>query len=238
MNLTTATLQNCSTHSGLVVVIDVLRAFTTAAYAFHQGVREILLTSTIDEALALRERFPGSLCMGEVDGFRPPEFDLGNSPAELDGLDLSGRRLIHRTTAGTQGVVRSVNARALYAASFVVADATARAIRAEAAAWTAQNPASQTPEVCFVITGIRDPYDGDEDQACADYISALLREEAPDPAPFLERVRTSGTGRRFIHPPGEEFAARDLDYATALDRFDFALRIQREDGLLVMRPVR
>ena len=233
MNLTTATLETCSLHTGVVVVIDVLRAFTTAAFAFHQGVQDILLTSTIEEALALRERFPGSLCMGEVYGIRPPEFDLGNSPAELDGLDLSGRRLIHRTTAGTQGAVRSVNAQLLYAASFVVAGATARAIRA------AGNVGHGQPgEVCFVITGIRDPYEGDEDQACADYISTLLRDEKPEPAPYLARVRASGTGKRFVHAPGEEFAARDLDYATALDRFDFALQIHREDGLLVMRPVR
>src|SRR5690606_18367462 len=120
MKISTATLDTCSVHSGLVVVIDVLRAFTTAAYAFHRGASEIILVSTVEEAFALRERFPGSLLMGEVDGIRVPGFDLGNSPAEVEAMDLSGRRLIHRTSAGTQGVVRSVRAKILLAASFVV----------------------------------------------------------------------------------------------------------------------
>ena len=46
---------------GVVVVIDVLRAFTTAAFAFAAGAREIVLVSTVDEALALRERLAGAL---------------------------------------------------------------------------------------------------------------------------------------------------------------------------------
>ena len=35
-----------------------------------------------------------------------------------------------------------------------------------------------------------------------------------------------------------EFAAIDLDYATDLDRFDFAMVVERQDGLLVMRAER
>jgi 2-phosphosulfolactate phosphatase len=208
-------------------VIDVLRAFTTAAYAFHQGVKDIFLAGTVEEALGLRERFPGSLCMGEVNGVRPPGFDFGNSPADLEGRELSGLRLIHRTTAGTQGAVRSVGAQTLLAASFVVASATARVISAR-----------QPAETCFVITGRGGAFEGDEDLSCAEFISALLRGEQPNPAPYLARVRASGAGRQFIYGPGEDFSAADLDYASALDRFHFALHIQRENGLLVMRALR
>jgi 2-phosphosulfolactate phosphatase len=38
--------------TGVVVVIDVMRAFTTAAYAFAAGIREIELVATVEEALA------------------------------------------------------------------------------------------------------------------------------------------------------------------------------------------
>jgi len=38
--------------TGVVVVIDVMRAFTTAAYAFEAGIGEIELVSTVEEALA------------------------------------------------------------------------------------------------------------------------------------------------------------------------------------------
>jgi phosphosulfolactate phosphohydrolase-like enzyme len=48
-----ATLETCSQATGTVVAIDVLRAFSTAAYAFDAGARDITLVSTVAQALAL-----------------------------------------------------------------------------------------------------------------------------------------------------------------------------------------
>src|SRR6266508_6970461 len=103
MHFERATLETCGAAIGAVVVIDVIRAFTTAAFAFAAGAREIVLTSAVEEALALRAHFPGALVMGEVDGLPVEGFDFSNSPAELIGRDLGGRRMIQRTSAGTQG---------------------------------------------------------------------------------------------------------------------------------------
>src|SRR6266540_3715942 len=64
MHITHATNDTCGDATGAVIAIDVLRAFTTAAFAFAAGARDILLVSTVGEALALRERFPGSFVMG------------------------------------------------------------------------------------------------------------------------------------------------------------------------------
>jgi phosphosulfolactate phosphohydrolase-like enzyme len=55
-----------------------LRAFSTAAYAFAAGVQDITIVSTVAEALDLRERSPGSLVMGEVDGLLVPGFNFSN----------------------------------------------------------------------------------------------------------------------------------------------------------------
>jgi 2-phosphosulfolactate phosphatase len=222
-----ATLETCGEATGtVVVVVDVLRAFTTAAFAFMAGARELLLVSTVAEALMLRERFPDALLTGEVHGLPIPEFDFGNSPTEIEGLALDGRRMIQRTSAGTQGVVRSVGADVLLTASFTCAGATARYI------------ASRAPErVTFVITGIYPDRDGDEDLSCADYLAALLRGEQPDPRPYLQRVRDSACGRWFLDPARPEFPVTDLERATNLDRFDRAMLVRREDGLLVMAPV-
>lgn len=224
MEIHHATLETCSTASDIVVVIDVVRAFTTAAFAFAAGAREIIPVSTVEEALALRERLPGALVMGEVGGLPPAGFDLGNSPAALIGLDLSGRRMIQRTGAGTQGLVRSVRAETLLASSFVCAGATARCIQR-------QSPA----RVTLVNTGP----DG-EDQACAEYLAALLRDGTPDATMLLARVRDAVLPRidkAISSGIGLADAVADLDCCTALDRFDFAMRAQRRDGLLVMRPV-
>jgi 2-phosphosulfolactate phosphatase len=53
-----ATLDTCAQATGTVVVIDVLRAFTTAAYAFAAGAADITLVGATEEAFALRERNP------------------------------------------------------------------------------------------------------------------------------------------------------------------------------------
>lgn len=213
------------------MVIDVLRAFSTAAYAFDRGARQIVLASTVEEALALRQRFPGTLVMGEVDGLPPPGFDFGNSPSQLTGIDLSGRTLIQRTSSGTQGITRSQSAQTLLAASFVVAEATAHYILSHPA-----------PPVTFVITGAdpRQRFDGrsighgDEDAACADYLEALLHGTHPDPVPYLQRVRQSSSARKLLDPQQMNFPAADLDFCTALDRFDFAMVVQRQGKHLIM----
>jgi 2-phosphosulfolactate phosphatase len=129
MNLYRVTLDGCRAADGLVVVVDVLRAFTTAAAAFAGEVEEILLVSTVEEAFELRARYPDYLLIGEVDGLPVNGFDLPNSPSALQDLNLSSKRLVQRTTAGTQGVVRATGAERLLAASLCVASATCEYIK-------------------------------------------------------------------------------------------------------------
>jgi 2-phosphosulfolactate phosphatase len=217
---------------GVYVVIDVIRAFTTTAFALGAGVESILLTGEVEEALALRARFPGALAMGEVGGRRPPGFDLGNSPAALAEVELRGRTLVQRTSAGTQGVVKVFNGRPsapVYAASFPTAGATARAVAR-----------LQPARVSFVITGIFEGGFGDEDAACADYLQALLESpgEAPAAGPYLERVRSSASALKFRDAADPDFRPGDIACCTALDRFDFALRVRSANGLLVMNAER
>jgi len=218
-----ATNETCAAATGTVVAIDVIRAFTTAAFALAAGARDIVPVGTVEQALALRARFPGALMIGEVGGYPIEGFDFGNSPSALLGQDLAGRRLIQRTSAGTQGLVRSLQAETLFAGSLVCAAATARAIARSA-------PASVT----LVATGVLPGHDGDEDVACADYLAALLRGEPIDTAALQRRVRESDSGRLFADPADPFFPSSDLDLCTDVDRFDFALRVARRDGLLVM----
>jgi 2-phosphosulfolactate phosphatase len=79
--------------AGAVVVIDVLRAFTTAAYAFAAGATEIYLVSTVEAALQLKSE-KNALAIGEIGGRRPHGFDLSNSPVLASRADLEGRTLV------------------------------------------------------------------------------------------------------------------------------------------------
>lgn len=212
----------------MVVVIDVIRAFTTAAFAFAAGAEEIILVNAVEEAFALREQFPGALVMGEIRGLPPAGFDFGNSPSALLDVDLSGHRLIQRTSTGTQGVVNSHKADLLLTSSFCCAQATVDYIR------------GVSPDlVTFVVAGLGPDGRGDEDLACAEYLEALLASERPDPKPYTTRVKECRTSRHlFADPEKPQFPWQDIECCVDVDRFDFAMVVERRDGLLVMKPHR
>src|SRR5512141_2433613 len=121
MKIHYSNLETCHAATGTIIVIDVIRAFTNAAYAFARGAKEIYPVGTVEEALRLKAEIPNSLACGEVGGLPPEGFDFGNSPTQTNTLDLNGRLIIQRTSAGTQGIVRSLHAETLLAASLVVA---------------------------------------------------------------------------------------------------------------------
>jgi len=209
-----------------VVIIDVLRSFSTAAYAFAAGARTIYPVDAVGEARALRAGLPGALTMGASGGGWPiPGFDLTNSPAALLGRDLSGRDLIHCTAGGMRAVSAWRDAPTVFAAGLVCARATVRRVRRLA-------PSVLT----LVVTGAWADRDGDEDLACADYMEALLRDEGADPAPFEARVRSSDFGRRFTGGADSAHPLADLDCCAVADRFDFALGLARVGDRIVMRP--
>ena len=200
-----------------VVVIDVLRAFTVQPWLFHRGATRILSVAGEQQAVALRDQhLPEALLAGEEGGVQLEGFDLGNSPTQVAQVDVAGRTIIHRTSAGTQGLARTAGSALVLAAAFVTAGATARALRAAA-----------PDRVTFVITGASQGRDGDEDLAAAELIAARLRGEDPDPQPYLERVATSDAGRNFV-PGGPVWAPpEDLVRCIEVDRFDHTLLATR-----------
>jgi len=209
---------------GVTVVIDVLRAFTTAAFAFERGIQKILPVSTVAEAVALKKTVPNSLIMGEVNGFKPELFDFSNSPTLIARADINGKTLIQRTSAGTQGLVKAEKASQLTAASFVVAKATAKRLRM-----------MEPDQITFIITGDSLGRDGDEDRACAEYIAALVQNRAPDPADYTHRIMTSSVGKSFLSGKTNYLLKDDLELSAQTDVFDFALSVSRSGSHLVMR---
>jgi 2-phosphosulfolactate phosphatase len=221
------TLETCHEVDGAVVVIDVLRAFTTAAFAFDRGADEIFLVSTVTEAFELRNQNPDCLLIGEVDGLPIKGFNLPNSPTAVARMDLSSRRLIQRTTAGTQGAVLATKADQLFAASLCVGAPTAERIE------------TLSPKVVtFVETGVRARGGGEEDVACADYIAGFLLGTPPTYADIRNRVLNSRAARKFTGTENSDFPQADLERALMIDRFDFAMAVERRDGLLVLKPVK
>jgi 2-phosphosulfolactate phosphatase len=196
-------LPGASLARGHVVIIDVLRAFTTAAYAFAAGAESIELVATPEEALAR----PGWR-MGEVEGRLIPGFDHNNSPSQLLGKRLPPR-IIQRTGAGTRcAVAAAPHAESLWLASLVVVSATARALKG-------------LDPVTLVVSGA--PDEGEEDRACAEVLEALLTGKPPDFAKAERDVRASRAAA--THSAGDaDRPLADIDCAVDCDRFRFAMK--------------
>jgi len=209
---------------GTVVIVDVFRAFTTAAVAFARGARQIILVADPREALSLRERGLGELVMGEVAGRRPEGFDFGNSPYELSQADVAGKVLIQSTRAGTVGACAAEWASGLYAASLVVARATAEALRRA-------NP----PLVTIVAMGAEGRVRSDEDEQCALYLRNLLEGRQPDRECVRRLVAAGAEAAKYGDPARPHFHPMDREIALQIDSIGLAMRVTRENGLLVAR---
>lgn len=209
---------------GTAVIIDVFRAFTTAAVAFSNGADKIVLVAEVEEALNLREQGVGEMCMGEVDGIMPHGFDLGNSPYEMLGADVAGKTLIQSTRAGTVGMSAAKNASHIYAGSFAIADATVRAILRD------------DPElVTIVAMGLEAKVHADEDEQCALYLRNRLQGRKPDPDAVRTLVLAGEEAQKYADPAQPQYHPEDRDMALQIDSVDFAIKVEREDGLLVAR---
>ena len=218
-------LEGARRAEGTVVIVDVFRAFTTAAVAFERGAEKIVLVAEVDEALDLRRKGVGDLCMGEVGGMRPEGFDFGNSPFELSQAEVDGKTLIQSTRAGTVGVSAVRAAERIYACSLVVARATADAIMRVA------------PEfVSIVAMGAEGKERTDEDEQCALYLRNLLQGRTPDHVAVRAVVRAGADAQKFSNPDLPHYHPMDIEIALQVDSRPFAIKVSREHGLLVARP--
>lgn len=217
--------------TGAVGIIDVFRAFTTAAVAFANGASRIVMVGSVEEAVALRASGDVQVCMGEVHGRRPDVFDFGNSPFEVSTIDFRGKSIAQRTSAGTQGIVAASGASRLYATSLVIASATARALRGEGAP-------GHPDRITLVAMGNAGVERTDEDELCAIHIRNILQGRSGDAQAVRQLILAGGEAAGFRDPANANRHPGDLEMALDVDRYDFAIRVMLEDGRPVARMER
>ena len=92
----------------VAIVVDTIRATTTALYALRQGYGEVICCGEIDDARAAAKAIgDGAILAGERECARIEGFHLGNSPREFDAGQPLGDVLVLTTTNGTRAVLQA-----------------------------------------------------------------------------------------------------------------------------------
>ncbi len=214
---------------GIAVIIDVFRAFTTACYIMNQNAETILPVADVELAYELKNLNKGYILVGERNEVMLPGFDYGNSPANIEHIDFSGKTVVHTTSAGTQGIQRAMRAKEVLTGSFVNAKAVADYIRGK--------KAEKVSLVCMGKASLRPT---EEDTFCAEYIKSLLEggeypvEEKLKSLRYLE-------GKRFFNPENQrQCPQRDFYLSTQIGVFDFVLKaecIEKERNLYRLKKI-
>jgi 2-phosphosulfolactate phosphatase len=212
---------------GLTVIIDVFRAFSVECYAMDSGAAKIIATGEVAEAFELKKRYMKAVLVGERDEKKIKGFDYGNSPTEIIKADLTGKIVIHTTSAGTNGLVNAVNADTIVAGSFVNASAVVRYI------------VTAAPEhVSLVAMGHRARESAEEDLLCAEYIESLITRRNGNFETRIANLRIT-SGKRFFIPENIDFSPpTDFFLCTMTNRFNFVLKAEKRfDGNFDMERI-
>ena len=219
-------LEGARKAQGLTVIIDVFRAFSTACYAFDRGIQRIYPVGDLEKAYQLKQQNPAFILVGERNEQKPKGFDFGNSPSQLLESNLDGKIMVHTTSSGTQGIANAQEADEIITGSFVNAQAIINYIRR-------QNPA----KVSLVCMGYSCQYPTDEDTLLGIYIKNELEGKTNDFTAMVEQIRT-GDGARFFSPEKQEWAPKaDFDLCLSLNRFNFVLKVEQENGVNYLRKI-
>lgn len=213
---------------GIAVIIDVFRAFSTEAYLLARGAKKVIPVGEESLARRLKAEIPDVILAGERRGKILPGFDMGNSPAQAEALEVAGKTVVHTTSAGTQGIVNAIHADEILGGSLVTARAIADYIRTSGAT-----------EVSLVAMGLDAVSETEEDTLCADYIRALLEGRELDMESEVEKLKTTSGAKFFDPAQSDVFPEADFHMCVAVDKFDFVLRLVKpKHGLPYMEAVR
>lgn len=204
--------------NGITVVIDVIRAFTTTHFAFTRGVTQIFPVETAEQAFAMRQQHPRALLAGEIDALPIDGFDFGNSPWEVDNADIAGRTLIMRTTNGMKATLNARPCAGLFVTGLISAQATARTI-------IARDPA-------HVLLVASHPT-GDEDMACAEYLSHLLGGPGISRDQAISRTLHARSAIKFLEGRNPRLRAADIEMAARCEATGFAMEVTSEAPITI-----
>lgn len=208
--------------SDITIVIDVIRAFTVAHYAFLKGAEKIYLVETVDDAFRIKEQFPNYLLAGEVMGLPIEGFDLDNSPVSLMSKNVMGKILVQKTTNGVKATLHSLHAENLYVTGFSNARTTALFIKEMV------HDLKREPQINIVASHPQ----GDDDLVCAEFIKGIIEgRELLTKKEVTERIRKSVVAEKFFDPEKPEFNPEDIAYCVKEVPGTFLMKVNKNGGI-------
>jgi 2-phosphosulfolactate phosphatase len=205
--------------TGLTIIIDVFRAFSTACYIINNGAEKIIPVSETRQAFMMKKKNPEFILIGEEFEKKIPGFDFGNSPSHILNTSFTNKTIVHRTSSGTLGIVSASNADELLTGSFVNAGAIIQYIKKK-------NP----EKVSLVCMGYAALSPVEEDTFCAEYISETLNGRLVDFRRMVSIIKDT-SAKRFFDTANSIFSPpEDVDLCLDLNRFNFVLKAVRTNN--------
>ena len=132
VHLLPALFESSALAGGTAVVVDILRASTTMAFALQNGAAGVMAFGTVEEAFQQREE-QGDACLlgGERGGVKIDGFDLSNSPDDYGPDVVRGKTIGFTTTNGTKALLKCREASRILIGAFVNISAVAKELAAE-----------------------------------------------------------------------------------------------------------
>jgi 2-phosphosulfolactate phosphatase len=143
-----------------VVVVDVIRATTTAVTAVSNG-RRCFTAPDVETALAVAKGFHDPLLAGESRGAMPACFEMDNSPSQIAGRTDTHRPLILVSSSGTKVIHEATGCDAVYLGCF------------RAYSRLVAHLALRHERVAVIGAGSKGEF-REEDQICCAWIAAAL----------------------------------------------------------------
>ncbi len=207
----------------VAVVIDAFRAFATASYVLEQHPATYILTTKSTVVSRLASNLSNPLLIGKPEIGADLTYDIPNSPTRVKGLNIKDRNVLHRTEAGAKGVLLAHDADIILAVGFINADATVQYIK------TLTNP-----KVNIVPMGHEAKTPSLEDDACAQYINALLHDQKLNLTQYHTALR-EGPGSYFFSDDQWQYPRKDFVRCLKVGRFNFAIQAEVRDDYAILR---
>ena len=186
-----------------VVVVDVIRATTTAVTAVAGG-RRCFPAPSVEAAKSLAHFFDAPLLAGESAGALPPGFEMDNSPAQVAGRKDTYRPLVLVSSSGTRAIHEAGRSDAVYLGCYRNYSALP------------DHLAERHDRVAVIGAGSKGEF-REEDQICCAWIAARLLGKGYSPG---NRQTSTVADRWSDAPPDACLCSRSVDFLRQTNRLN------------------